>query len=223
MKNTILLAVLFLCSTSLWAQKKSKFNTIDKNTSKHEIQWNGSISYGNTIFIGDLNHFSSERYLPNVALAVKFNKEFSPKHALQFGIITGKNSGENNPTDNNIPLKNFRSQYTQANLAYRRALTNTGIQIPQLHLVAGAGYYYADAQLTHTLDDNTTEFSDDVWSLVFPVGLELSYYIQEEWGAVLSLTNNLFGRDHIDLLESSSNGLDHQIIINLGLCYKFNE
>ena len=67
---------------------------MDKNASNHEIKWSGSISYGNTIFIGDLNHFSSKRYLPNVALAIKFNKEYKSKSSVQFSIIAGKNSGE---------------------------------------------------------------------------------------------------------------------------------
>ena len=195
---------------------------MDKNASNHEIKWSGSISYGNTIFIGDLNHFSSKRYLPNVALAIKFNKEYKSKSSVQFSIIAGKNSGENDPVDNNMPFISFRSQYTQANLAYRKALTHTGTKTPQLHLITGAGYYYANALSTSAFDDSSTEFSDDVWSLVFPIGLELSYYIQEEWGAVLGVTNNIFSRDNIDLYESNNNGIDHQLIINLGICYKFN-
>lgn len=221
MKNTILLAVLFIFSTTLCAQKKSKFNTMDKNISKHETRWDGSISYGNTIFIGDLSKTSTTKYLPNVALAIKFNKEYNPETSLQLSIITGNNSGENAPTSPNIPSTNFRSQYTQGYIAYRKAITPTGIQIPQLHLHAGIGFYYADASRTSTLNESVAELSDEVLSLVFPLGLELSYYIKEEWGMVLGVSNNIFSRDNIDLYETSID-LDQQLIINLGICYSFN-
>ena len=116
--------VMFLFSTSICAQKKSKYNTIDKNISKHETRWDGSISYGNTIFIGDLSKTSTTKYLPNVALAIKFNKEYNPETSLQLSIITGKNSGENAPTSANIASINFRSQYTQGYIAYRKAITS---------------------------------------------------------------------------------------------------
>ena len=221
MKNTILLSVLFIFSTTLCAQKKSKFNTMDKNISKHETRWDGSISYGNTIFIGDLSKTSTTKYLPNVALAIKFNKEYNPETSLQLSIITGNNSGENAPTSPNIPSTNFRSQYTQGYIAYRKAITPTGIQIPQLHLHAGIGFYYADASRTTTLNESVAELSDEVLSLVFPLGLELSYYIKEEWGMVLGVSNNIFSRDNIDLYETSID-LDQQLIINLGICYSFN-
>lgn len=221
MKNLISLIVLFLFSTSLCAQKKSKFNTMDKNISKHETRWDGSISYGNTIFIGDLSKTSTTKYLPNVALAIKFNKEYNPETSLQLSIITGNNSGENAPTSPNIPSTNFRSQYTQGYIAYRKAITPTGIQIPQLHLHAGIGFYYADASRTSTLNESVAELSDEVLSLVFPLGLELSYYIKEEWGMVLGVSNNIFSRDNIDLYETSID-LDQQLIINLGICYSFN-
>ena len=65
------------------------------------------------------------------------------------------------------------------------------------------------------------ELSDEVSSLVFPLGLELSYYIKEEWGMVLGVSNNIFSRDNIDLYESNDN-IDQQLIINLGICYSFN-
>ena len=221
MKNLISLIVLFLFSTSICAQKKSKFNTMDKNISKHETRWDGSISYGNTIFIGDLSKTSSTKYVPNVALAIKFNKEYNPETSLQLSIITGKNSGENAPTSTNIPSINFRSEYSQGHIAYRKAITPTGIQIPQLHLHAGIGFYYADASRTWSLSESVAELSDEVSSLVFPLGLELSYYIKEEWGMVLGVSNNIFSRDNIDLYESNDN-IDQQLIINLGICYSFN-
>tara|TARA_B100000161_G_scaffold44407_1_gene27671 strand:- start:2167 stop:2751 length:585 start_codon:yes stop_codon:yes gene_type:complete len=194
---------------------------MDKNISKHETRWDGSISYGNTIFIGDLSKTSTTKYLPNVALAIKFNKEYNPETSLQLSIITGKNSGENAPTSANIASINFRSQYTQGYIAYRKAITPTGIQIPQLHLHAGIGFYYADASRTWTLNGAVAELSDDVSSLVFPLGLELSYYFKEEWGMVLGVSNNIFSRDNIDLYESNDN-IDQQLIINLGICYSFN-
>ena len=221
MKNTILLSVLFLFCTTLCAQKKSKFNTMDKNISNHETTWNGSISYGNTIFIGDLSKASSKNYLPNLALAVKFNKEYNPENSLQLCIIKGKNSGENAPTSANIASINFRSQYTQAHIAYRKAISPKGIQIPQLHLYAGIGFYYADANNTWALNGAVAELSDEVSSLVFPLGLEVSYYIKEEWGMVLGISNNIFTRDDIDLYENNDN-IDQQLIINLGICYSFN-
>ena len=184
---------------------------MDKNISKHETTWNGSISYGNTIFIGDLSKTSSKNYLPNLALAVKFNKEYNPENSLQLSIITGKNSGENAQTSTTIASINFRSQYTQAHIAYRKAISPTGIQIPQLHLHAGIGFYYADANSTWTLNGAVAELSDEVSSLVFPLGLEVSYYIKEEWGMVLGVSNNIFTRDNIDLYENNDN-IDQQLI-----------
>ena len=221
MKNLISLILLFLFSTPICAQKKSKFNTFDKNISINEIRWDGSISYGNTIFIGDLSKTSTTKYLPNVALAIKFNKEYNPETSLQLCIITGKNSGENAPTNANTASINFRSQYTEGFMAYRKAITPTGIQIPQLHLFAGIGFYYADASRTWTLNGAVAELSDEVSSLVFPLGLEFSYYFKEEWGMVLGVSNNIFSRDNIDLYESNDN-IDQQLIINLGICYSFN-
>jgi len=221
MKNTILLTVLLLFSTNLCAQKKSKYNTFDKNISLNEKRWDGSISYGNTIFIGDLSKTSTSKYLPNVALAIKFNKEYNPETSFQLCIIAGKNSGENNTTNANIASINFRSQYTQGYMAYRKAISPTGIQIPQLHLHAGIGFYHADASRTWTLNGAEAELSDEVSSLVFPLGLELSYYFKEEWGMVLGVSNNIFSRDNIDLYESNDN-IDQQLVINLGICYSFN-
>ena len=221
MKNTILLSVLFLFCTSLCAQNKSKFNTIDKNISQHETTWNGSISYGNTIFIGDLSKTSSKNYLPNLALAVKFNKEYNPENSLQLSIITGKNSGENVPSSTNTTSINFRSQYTQAHIAYRKAISPSGIQIPQLHLHAGIGFYYADANRTETLNGSVYELSDEVSSLVFPLGIEVSYYLKEKWGIVLGISNNIFSRDDIDLYENNDT-IDQQLVINLGICYSLN-
>tara|TARA_B100001093_G_scaffold519778_1_gene610426 strand:- start:7553 stop:8137 length:585 start_codon:yes stop_codon:yes gene_type:complete len=194
---------------------------MDKNISKHETRWDGSISYGNTIFIGDLIKTSTTKYLPNVALAIKFNKEYNPETSLQLSIIKGNNSGEKASTYPNIPSINFRSQYTQGYIAYRKAITPTGIQIPQLHLHAGIGFYYADASRTTTLNGAIAELSDEISSLVFPLGLELSYYIKEEWGMVLGVSNNIFSSDNIDLHETTID-LDQQLIINLGICYSFN-
>ena len=65
------------------------------------------------------------------------------------------------------------------------------------------------------------ELSDEVSSLVFPLGLELSYYFKEEWGMVIGVSNNIFSRDNIDLYESNDN-IDQQLIINLGICFSFN-
>ena len=221
MKNLISLSLLFLLSTSIFAQIKSKYNTIDKNISNHETSWDGSISYGNTIFIGDLSKTSTKKYLPNVALAIKFNKEYNLETSLQLSIIKGKNSGENAPTIDNIPSIDFRSQYTQGYIAYRKAISPTGIQIPQLHFLAGIGFYYADVSRIWTLNGAVAEISDEVSSLVFPLGLELSYYFKEEWGVVLGVSNNIFSRDNIDLYESNDN-IDQQLIVNLGICFSFN-
>ena len=122
----------------------------------------------------------------------------------------------------------FRSQYLQGHLAYRLALSsatneNTGKAKPQIHFVLGAGYYLAKAKL---FDPNESLYktirNENVSSFVFPSGIELSYYIKNTWGAMLSINNNLYLSDDLDLYEVESNGPDNQLIINLGLCYKFN-
>ena len=41
------------------------------------------MSYGNTIFAGDLHHKSSERYLPNVALAINLTKNLIHHKAIK--------------------------------------------------------------------------------------------------------------------------------------------
>lgn len=227
MKNTLLLSLLLLCSTNIWAQKKSKFNTMDKGKSKHEKEWSGSLSYGNTEFLGDLSHQSEENYLPNLALSVKFNKEFNKKKGFQFAVTAGKNSGE---SDFELPIANrfFRSQYLQSQLVYRVAISpaknnKTGNAKPQVHLVFGAGYYLSKAKLFDpNLSIHNPIRSENISSLVFPAGIELSYYIKSTWGAMLSINNNTYLSDDIDLYEVESNGPDNQLFINLGLCYKFN-
>ena len=216
-----------LANGNILAQKKPKFKTLNNEPIKYEVKWSGSMSYGNTIFAGDLHHESSERYLPNVALAIKFNKEFNPSQGYQIAIITGKNSGQNSSSHNENKMT-FRSQYTQIYIAYRKSLSTPRNEItqknkPQFHLITGLGYYYADASLTTTANNfSPFKSTDDVWSLVVPIGLELSYYIQENWGAILSLTNNMYARDNIDLYESNDNGFDNQVMINVGLYYKLN-
>ena len=152
---------------------------------------------------------------------MKFNKEYNLENSLQLSIITGKNSGENSPTSANLTSINFRSNYTQAHIAYRKVISPTGIQIPQLHLYAGIGFYYADAINTLELNGAVAELSDKVSSLVFPLGVEVSYYIKEEWGMLLGISNNIFTRDDIDLYENNKN-IDQQLIINLGICYSLN-
>jgi hypothetical protein len=189
---------------------------MQKNT---EVQWNGNISYGNTDFIGDLKFNPPEIFLPNVALTLKLNKEFSKKNSLQFGLIKGKNSGENMPVLG-IPFLNFRSQFTQAYIAFRKALNPLGLRKLQIHLISGIGYHYADIELTSELGDVITKTPADIWSVFFPIGLEMSYYIQEDWGVIISFSDQMFGRDNIDLYENPINGLDHQLIFNLGFCFK---
>lgn len=228
MKNNILIVLFLIASTTSWAQKKSKFNTFDKNAKNKEVKWNGSLSYGTTVFIGDLNQFSSEKYLPNVALTAKFNKEFNDVNSLQVGIVAGKNSGENN-FEGILPLQTFRAQYAQSYLAYRRTLSRSenkkGKTIPQLHLFVGTGYYYGNTFNTNYIDpdnDLIIKSNDDVWSFVFPTGIELSYYFKNIWGATVAISNNLFSRDNIDLYKDDSNGPDNQLIFNLGICYQLN-
>lgn len=227
MKNSILLVILLLCSNSLWAQKKSKYNTFDKGKTNSKIEWNGDLSYGNTLFIGDLRHNSSERYLPNLALSARFNREKDNKKGFQLAITAGKNSGESDfiePSFNRF----FRSQYLQGHIALRKALSKvsnekTGNPLPQLHLIVGTGYYIADIRLFDPNESNLNPIRHEtVGSLIFPIGLELSYFMKHSWGVVLSASNTIFSKDNIDLYEVDSNGPDNQIMINLGLCYKFN-
>ena len=219
MRNTLFTILVFIFSTQLCAQKKSKFNTMDKNAKNTEVHWNGNISYGNTDFIGDLKFNPPGKFLPNIALSLKLNKEFNIKNSIQFGLITGKNSGENIP-DLGIPFLNFRSQFTQAYIAFRKALSPQGLKKLQVHLISGIGYHYGDVELTSEQGEIVTKNSADIWSVFFPVGLEMSYYIQEDWGVIISFSDQMFGRDNIDLYENSSNGLDHQLIFNLGFCFK---
>lgn len=220
MRNTIFVLLILVFSAELRAQKKSKFNTMDENSKKTEVQWNGNISYGNTDFIGDLNINTQRKFLPNIALSVKLNKEFNTKNSLQFGLITGKNSGENTPNPT-TPFLKFRSQFTQAYIAYRKALTAPSLKKIQIHLITGVGYHYGDIELTSEFGELTSKTPANVWSIVFPIGLEMSYYIKEDWGVILSFSDQMFGRDNIDSYEDSSNGLDHQLILNLGFCFKF--
>ncbi len=218
MRNTLFTLLVFIFSAEICAQRKSKFNTIDKNAKNTEVQWNGNISYGNADFIGDLKFNPSGKFLPNIALSVKLNKEFSTKNSLQFGLITGKNSGENRPVLG-VPFLNFKSQFTQAFIAFRRALNPTGLKKLQVHLISGIGYHYGDVELT-SIGELVTITPEDIWSVFFPIGLEISYYLQEDWGVILSISDQMFGRDNIDLYEDIGNGLDHQLILNLGFCFK---
>jgi hypothetical protein len=227
MKNALLLSVLLFCSTTILAQRKSKFNTMDKDKTSQNIKWNGSFSYGNTLFLGDLRHFSSEQYLPNVALSMRFNKEKNNKNGYQLAVTVGKNSGE---SDFDEPSFNryFRSQYLQGHIAYRKAISKsenvkTGKTLPQVHLLFGAGYYVADVKLfdpnTNTLDP---EEHETISSVYFPLGIEVSYYLRQGFGFMASVNNNLYISDKIDLFEVSGNGPDNQLMFNLGMCYKFN-
>ena len=228
MKNTLLLSVLLFCSTTLLAQKKSKFNTMDKGKTNQNIKWNGSLSYGNTLFLGDLRHGSSERYLPNVALSMRFNKEKNHKKGYQLAVTVGKNSGE---SDYDIPSFNryFRSQYLQGHIAYRKAISKyenakTGKALPQVHLLFGAGYYVADVKLFDPNEDPLVikPKQETISSVYFPLGLEVSYYFRQGFGFMASVNNNLYISDKIDLFEVSGNGPDNQLMFNLGMCYKFN-
>ncbi|MAZ31387.1 MAG: hypothetical protein CMP57_04750 [Flavobacteriales bacterium] len=220
MRNTIFILLILVFSAELRAQKKSKFKTVDKNSKITQVRWNGNISYGNTNFIGDLNINTQRKFLPNIALSLKLNKEFSTKNSLQFGLITGRNSGENTP-NLNTPFFKFRSQFTQAYIAYRKALTAPSLKNIQIHLISGVGYHYGEIEFTSEFGEVTSKTPANIWSIVFPIGLEMSYYIKEDWGVILSFTDQMFGRDNIDLYEDSSNGLDHQLILNLGFCFKF--
>jgi len=227
MKNALLLALLLFCSTTILAQKKSKFNTMDKDISAQSIKWNGSLSYGNTLFLGDLRHNSSENYLPNVALSMRFNKEKNHKKGYQLAVTIGKNSGE---SDFDEPSFNryFRSQYLQGHIAYRKAISKhenlkTGNPVPQVHLLFGAGYYRADVKRYNpnieTLDPDKHE---TISSVYLPLGIEVSYYLRQGFGFIASVNNNLYLSDKIDLYEVEANGTDNQLMFNLGMCFKFN-
>ena len=220
MKNTIFVLLIFIFSSNLCAQKKYKFDTIDKNILKTEVKWNGNISYGNTYFIGDLNINPKGKFRPNIALSVKLNKEFNRNNSLQFGIIKGNNSGEN-IQDLTTPFSKFRSQFSQVYIAYRKALTVFGIKKIQIHTISGVGYHYADVELTSEFQELVSKTTKDVWSIFFPIGLEISYFIHDSWGVILSFTDQIFGQDNIDLFQDSSNGQDNQLILNLGFCFKF--
>ena len=227
MKNILLLTLLLLCSTTLLAQRKSKFNTMDKGKTAQNISWNGSLSYGNTLFLGDLRHNSAKNYLPNVALSMRFNKEKNHKKGYQLAVTAGKNSGE---SDFDEPSFNryFRSQYLQGHIAYRKAISKhenpkTGKILPQAHLLFGCGYYIADVK---RFDPNKDIFNPDkhetISSVYFPLGIEVSYYLRQGFGFIASVSNNLYLSDKIDLYEVQSNGVDNQLLFNLGMCFKFN-
>ena len=227
MKNELLLALLLFCSTTILAQKKSKFNTMDKGITTQSIKWTGSLSYGNTLFLGDLRHNSSENYLPNVALSMRFNKEKNHKKGYQLAITIGKNSGE---SDFEEPSFNryFRSQYLQGHIAYRKAISKhenlkTGNTLPQVHLLFGAGYYMADVKrFNPNVDDFNPDKQETIGSVYFPLGLEFSYYLRQGFGFIASVSNNLYLNDKIDLYEVQGNGTDNQLMFNLGMCFKFN-
>ena len=225
MKNAILLSLILLCSTPLFAQRKSKFKAIANSKTSQKIEWNGSLSYGNTVFLGDLRHNSSERNLPNVALSMRFNKEKGPKKGYQFAITAGKNSGESDFDVSSFD-RYFRSQYLQGHIAYRRSISkiksiNSGKKIPQLHLLFGTGYYIAEVKLFNlNLDDETPEKQQTISSLYIPLGIEASYYLEQGFGFMASITNNLYLNDKIDLYEVKSNGVDNQLMFNIGMCYK---
>jgi len=241
MKHSLLLSIALLLSSSVFAQKKTRFNTFDKNLSVHEINWTGSLSFGSTFFVGDLHQISSEKYLSNISLSTRFNKEYNDRHSLQIALNTGQNSGENDHSGY-LPMKVFRSKYVSTHMAYRRSLTNNLNRSKpesaiQLHLITGLGYYYANAILTEYTDIYTytpegeevlsgqkdiREIEDDVWAFAIPVGLEATYYTPKNWGIIISITNSFFLNDTIDLYESKINGYDNQINLNFGLCYKFD-
>lgn len=200
---------------------------MDKGKTTQNISWNGSLSYGNTIFLGDLRHSSAERYLPNVALSMRFNKEKNHKKGYQIAFTAGKNSGE---SDFDEPQFNhyFRSQYLQGHIAYRKAISKnenvkTGKTIPQVHFLIGTGYYIADVKLFQPSVDNiNTKKHETISSVYFPFGLEVSYYLRQGFGFMASLSNNLYLNDKIDLYEVKNNGPDNQLMFNLGMCFKFN-
>jgi hypothetical protein len=227
MKKTLLFTLILLCSYSIKAQRKSKFNTMDKGKTTKNIKWNGSLSYGNTLFLGDLRHDSQERYLPNVALSVRFNKEKNHKKGYQLAVTAGKNSGE---SDFDVPSFNrfFRSQYLQGHIAIRRAISKhenvkNGNPLPQAHLLFGAGYYIADVKrFDPNVDNFTPDKHETIGSYYFPLGIEFSYYLRQGFGFIASLTNNLYLNDKIDLYEVQGNGTDNQLMFNLGMCFKFN-
>lgn len=244
MKNILLATIILLCSTSLYAQNKSRFKTISKSTKSSRPQWDGSFSFGNAFFLGDLKDNSSESSLLDVVLSTRFSKEFNKKYAIQFAISTGKNSGQNE-FDNQLPKGEthiFKSNFLQGSINYRLALSSgkakkTGRNTPRLHLNVGAGYYYADAhkkstiertyttgtdiQIVHTYTDITFE-DKNVWSFVIPAGLELSYYTNNDWGVLMSVMHNLYLSDDLDLYDSKINGYDNQIMLHVGMCYKFD-
>tara|TARA_B110000977_G_scaffold140384_1_gene178194 strand:+ start:242 stop:925 length:684 start_codon:yes stop_codon:yes gene_type:complete len=225
MKNALILSLILLCSTSLFAQRKSKFKASANSKAAQNIEWNGSLSYGNTVFLGDLRHNSSERNLPNVALSMRFNKEKGSKKGYQLALTAGKNSGESEFDVDSFD-RYFRSQYLQGHIAYRRAISknesiNSGKAIPQMHLLFGAGYYIADVKLFDlNLDNATPEKQQTVSSLYIPLGIEASYYLEQGFGFMASITNNLYLNDKIDLYEVKSNGVDNQLMFNIGMCYK---
>ena len=225
MRKALLLSLIFLCSSSVFAQRTSKFKTKANSKAKQKIEWNGSLSYGNTVFLGDLRHNSSERYVPNIALSMRFNKEKSYKKGYQMAITAGKNSGE---SDFNITSFNryFRSQYIQGHIAYRRAIsrktsTNSGKKIPQIHFLIGSGFYVANVMLFDlNIDEVNPEKEESINAIYIPIGLEASYYFEQGFGFMASITNNLYLNDKIDLYEVDNNGTDNQLMINIGLCYK---
>lgn len=199
---------------------------MNKGKSAQSIKWTGSLSYGNTVFLGDLRHNSSENYLPNVALSMRFNKEKNHKNGYQLAITIGKNSGE---SDFEEPSYNsyFRSQYLQGHIAYRKAISKyenvkTGKALPQVHLLFGAGYYVADVKLFEPNKDPLEPKQETIGSVYIPLGIEISYYLRQGFGFMASVNNNLYLSDQIDLYEVKRNGTDNQLMFNLGMCFKFN-
>lgn len=225
MRKALLLSLIILCCSTVFAQRASKFKTKANSKAKQKTEWNGSLSYGNTLFLGDLRHNSSERYLPNSVLSMRFNKEKSYKMGYQMAITAGKNSGE---SDFNITSLNryFRSQYIQGHIAYRRAISkkispNSGKKIPQIHFLIGSGFYVADVMLFDLNTDKINpEKEESINAIFIPMGLEASYFFEQGFGFIASITNNLYFNDKIDLYEVDNNRTDNQLMINIGLCYK---
>jgi len=70
------------------------------------------------------------------------------------------------------------------------------------------------------IDGVNPEKEESINAIYIPIGLEASYYFEQGFGIMASITNNAYLNDKIDLYEVDNNGTDNQLMINIGLCYK---
>lgn len=226
--RTLIFILFFSLSQLAFAQVKAKFHTVDRHAQlydspyKHAIT--GSFSYGQSIFMADLDQKNS-RLAANQAFNFTVNKKIADRFSISTQFTAGELNGSGVYFDGNTSaFSDFTNNYYSFSILSREHFIRKTKEFDpnkkfQIHSSIGIGILVSNILIETPFSDvisvhKTTE------RIFIPGTLEFSYFITEHLGLMCAGDINYFYSDELDLHIANSNE-DYFLSARFGMCFKF--